>query len=64
MPPEAGSDTKKIKSLRERVQDRLSGIIQSVELQKHLQDALITIRGDRYVVPLKRKVGPEYRVDS
>ncbi|NLK01286.1 MAG: endonuclease MutS2, partial [Clostridia bacterium] len=51
--PKLAQIRRKIKSLRERVQDRLSGIIQSVELQKHLQDALITIRGDRYVVPVK-----------
>ena len=39
------------------VKSKLNEMIQSVKMQKFLQDALVTIRGGRYVVPVKH----EYR---
>lgn len=36
-----------------KVKERLDRIIRSSEYQKYLQEALVTIRGDRYVVPVK-----------
>lgn len=40
-----------------RVRERMESIIRSSENQKYLQDPIITIRNDRYVVPVKQ----EYR---
>ncbi|MGI6343490.1 MAG: endonuclease MutS2 [Bacillota bacterium] len=44
-------------TLQSRVRQRLNAIIRSSTLQKYLQEAIITIRNDRYVVPVKQ----EYR---
>ncbi|MEW6662001.1 MAG: endonuclease MutS2 [Bacillota bacterium] len=44
---------KQIKQLQERIKDKLENIIRASETQKMLQEALITVRGDRYVVPVK-----------
>ena len=46
----------KIKSLNERIRAKLSDYI-SGDTSKYLQDAIVTMRGDRYVVPVKA----EYR---
>ena len=40
-----------------RVQERIQGILHNAEYQKFFQDAIVTVRGDRYVVPIKQ----EYR---
>lgn len=40
-----------------RVQERIQGVLHSAEYQKFFQDAIVTVRGDRYVVPIKQ----EYR---
>lgn len=40
-------------NLQGRIRDRLDSIIHSVRYQKVLQDAIITLRNGRYVVPVK-----------
>lgn len=47
---------RKIATLRNRIKEKLEHIVRS-DSSKYLQDAIITIRGDRYVVPVKQ----EYR---
>ncbi|MDS1030925.1 endonuclease MutS2 [Bacillota bacterium LX-D] len=48
---------RKIISTHEKIKVKLEKTVRSPEHQKYLQDSLITIRGDRYVVPVKQ----EYR---
>ncbi|MGI6226811.1 MAG: endonuclease MutS2 [Peptococcales bacterium] len=48
---------KKIGTLQNRIKERLDNLVKSEHSQKYLQDSIITIRGDRYVVPVKQ----EYR---
>lgn len=48
---------REIKSSQGRIKDKLDGILRSSEYQKYFQDALVTVRSDRYVIPIKQ----EYR---
>jgi DNA mismatch repair protein MutS2 len=48
---------REIRQAQARVKDKLDSILRSAEYQKYFQDALVTIRGDRYVIPIKQ----EYR---
>lgn len=47
----------RMNTLSNRVRDKLNGIIQGTQYQKMLQQAIVTIRNGRYVVPVKQ----EYR---
>lgn len=53
--PLLGRIRRGIRSLHERIRVRLDGLIRSPETQKYLQDAIVTIRGDRFVVPVKQE---------
>ena len=48
---------REIKVSQSRIKDKLDGILRSSEYQKYFQDALVTVRNDRYVMPIKQ----EYR---
>lgn len=55
--PELAQIRRKIRSTQQRVKEKLDHLIHSPSHAKHLQEALVTIRNDRYVVPVRQ----EYR---
>ena len=55
--PELFSIRRKMRACNERVRERLNSMIHSTTYAKYLQEAIITMRGDRYVLPVKQ----EYR---
>ncbi|MCW2276772.1 endonuclease MutS2 [Heliophilum fasciatum] len=46
-----------MRTIQSRVREKLDAIVRNSDTQKYLQDALVTQRGDRYVVPVRS----EYR---
>ena len=46
-----------LRGAQERIKERLNQMIRSASLQKYLQDPIITVRNDRYVIPVRA----EYR---
>ena len=55
--PKLANIRRGIEAKNASIRSKLQGIISSPGIQKYLQDALITIRGDRFCIPVKQ----EYR---
>ena len=55
--PELHSIRRKMRACNDRVRERLNGMIRNPNFQKYLQDAIVTVRSDRYVLPVRQ----EYR---
>lgn len=55
--PELASIRRELRSGESRIREKLEQMIRSSSVQKMLQDAIITLRNDRYVIPVKQ----EYR---
>ena len=55
--PELAAIRRELRGGEARIREKLEQLIRTPSVQKMLQDAIITIRGDRYVIPVKQ----EYR---
>jgi DNA mismatch repair protein MutS2 len=55
--PELGRIRRQMKLIGERVRDKLNNMIKSPQMQKYLQEPIITMRNGRYALPVKA----EYR---
>ena len=53
--PELSRLRRDIRIFQSRVKEKLDHILHSSEYQKYFQDALVTVRGDRYVIPIKQE---------
>lgn len=56
---ELSSIRRKMRSIQGKIKDLLDAVIRSSKYQKYLQDPIITMRGDRYVIPVRS----EYRTE-
>lgn len=54
---ELGKIRRETRTSQNKIKEKLDGILRSGEYQKYFQDSLVTMRGDRYVIPIKQ----EYR---
>ena len=54
---ELGKFRREIRTSQLKIKEKLDAILRSSEYQKYFQDSLVTLRGDRYVIPIKQ----EYR---
>lgn len=55
--PALAAIRRNIRRMQDSIKDKLNSIIRSSQNKKIMQDAVVTLRGDRYVVPVKQ----EYR---
>jgi len=51
--PELASIRRRIKRIQDSIKDKLNALLHSAAYQKFMQDSLVTIRHDRYVIPVK-----------
>ncbi|PID82728.1 MAG: endonuclease MutS2 [Clostridiales bacterium] len=51
--PKLARIRKSIESKKDSIRKKLESLVSSEELSKYLQDSIITLRGDRFVVPVK-----------
>ncbi len=55
--PKLASIRRNIRHMQDSIKEKLNQITRSAQYRKYMQDAVVTVRGDRYVVPVKQ----EYR---
>lgn len=51
--PELSAIRRQMRAANERMRDKLNSMIHSSSFSKYLQDSIITMRGDRYCIPVK-----------
>lgn len=59
--PELFRIRRSIVNLKAQVKDKLNAFIKSEKYKKFIQDAIITVRQDRYVIPVKREFSSEIK---
>lgn len=59
--PELASIRRKIKNTSAKIKDTLDSMIHSQTYKKYLQDPIVTVRNNRYVVPVKSEYRTEIR---
>ena len=55
--PELNRIRRELRNSQSKIKDRISDILHDSNLQKFFQDSIVTVRDDRYVIPIKQ----EYR---
>ena len=53
--PALSTIRRQIKDQQNSIKDRLSDMVRSSKYQKFMQESIVTLRGDRYVVPVKQE---------
>lgn len=53
--PELNSIRRRIKDKHNQIRDKLNSMVTSPTYQKYLQEQIVTMRGDRYVIPVKQE---------
>lgn len=51
--PALATIRRKMRNLQDKIKELIDGIVRSNKYQKYLQEALVTMRGGRYVIPVK-----------
>src|SRR5690554_3804103 len=59
--PELARIRQKQRTLANRIRDRLDALIHSASAQKMLQDPIVTLRGGRYVVPVRSEYRSQFQ---
>jgi len=59
--PELGRIRSKMRTLANRLKERLENLIHSPAMQKVLQEPIITVRSGRYVVPVKSEFRSKFQ---
>ncbi|TYQ13002.1 UNVERIFIED_CONTAM: DNA mismatch repair protein MutS2 [Acetivibrio alkalicellulosi] len=58
--PALNTIRRQIRNAQESIKNKLNDIIRSSKYQKYMQESLVTMRGDRYVVPVKQEYRSEF----
>jgi DNA mismatch repair protein MutS2 len=53
--PALNSIRRQIKEHQASIKDKLNDLIRSTKYQKYIQESVVTLRGDRYVIPVKQE---------
>ena len=53
--PELGKIRNQIRTYQNRLKDKLDSMVRSADMQRYLQENLVTLRNDRYVLPVKQE---------
>ncbi len=53
--PALNTIRRQIKEQQASIKDKLNDLIRSTKYQKYIQEAVVTMRGDRYVIPVKQE---------